>query len=152
MGRPGQPFATIDQARQPAHRLSADVNVVVHLAGGTHRLSKPLTSGSADGGRNDHLPYDGIDIGWGWGVHAPGGSQDGGPAVPLRAARRWLRAVQAQNSGGRRVGQLHGRRPPTSCSRPWAERPTACGCATAVRRLVRLPERQLVHPATFPHS
>ena len=24
----------------------------------------------------DHLPYDGIDIGWGWGMNDPGGSQD----------------------------------------------------------------------------
>jgi hypothetical protein len=24
----------------------------------------------------DHLPYDGIDIGWGWGINDPGGSQD----------------------------------------------------------------------------
>jgi len=24
----------------------------------------------------DHLPYDGIDVGWGWGINDPGGSQD----------------------------------------------------------------------------
>jgi hypothetical protein len=24
----------------------------------------------------DHLPYDGIDLGWGWGINDPGGSQD----------------------------------------------------------------------------
>src|SRR5437899_2604270 len=41
-GSAGRPFATIDQAQQPAHLLSADSNVVVHLAGGTYRLSKPL--------------------------------------------------------------------------------------------------------------
>ncbi|MFI8075553.1 RICIN domain-containing protein [Streptomyces sp. NPDC086033] len=49
-----QPFATIDQAQQPAHRLSADADVVVRLAGGTYRLSKPLTFGSGDGGQNRH--------------------------------------------------------------------------------------------------
>ncbi|MEV3858685.1 RICIN domain-containing protein [Streptomyces sp. NPDC050095] len=53
-GSAGQPFATIDQARQPAHALSADADVVVHLAGGTYRLSKPLAFGSGDGGQNGH--------------------------------------------------------------------------------------------------
>ncbi|KRD09452.1 RICIN domain-containing protein [Streptomyces sp. Root264] len=53
-GTAEQPFATIEQARQPAHRLSADTDVVVHLAGGTYRLSKPLTFGSGDGGQNGH--------------------------------------------------------------------------------------------------
>ena len=38
-GAAEQPFATIAQAQQPAHRLSADADVVVHLAGGTYRLS-----------------------------------------------------------------------------------------------------------------
>ncbi|MFF0133508.1 RICIN domain-containing protein [Streptomyces mirabilis] len=53
-GSAGQPFATIDQASQPAHVLSADSDVVVHLAGGTYRLSKPLAFGSGDGGQNGH--------------------------------------------------------------------------------------------------
>ena len=53
-GTAEQPFATIEQAQQPAHRLSADADVVVHLAGGTYRLSKPLTFGSGDGGQNGH--------------------------------------------------------------------------------------------------
>lgn len=53
-GTAGQPFTTIDQAQQPAHRLSADSDVVVHLAGGTYRLTKPLTFGSGDGGQNGH--------------------------------------------------------------------------------------------------
>ncbi|WP_329257674.1 RICIN domain-containing protein [Streptomyces pseudovenezuelae] len=53
-GTAGQPFATIDQAQQPAHRLSADADVVVHLAGGTYRLSRPLAFGSGDGGQNGH--------------------------------------------------------------------------------------------------
>ncbi|EXU67320.1 hypothetical protein Z951_15350 [Streptomyces sp. PRh5] len=53
-GTAGQPFATIGQARRPAHQLSADADVVVYLAGGTYRLSKPLTFGSGDGGQNGH--------------------------------------------------------------------------------------------------
>ncbi|WP_078960311.1 RICIN domain-containing protein [Streptomyces sp. NRRL WC-3618] len=53
-GSAGRPFATVDQARQPAHRLSADSDVAVHLAGGTYRLSRPLTFGSDDGGQNGH--------------------------------------------------------------------------------------------------
>ncbi|MFJ5031207.1 right-handed parallel beta-helix repeat-containing protein [Streptomyces sp. NPDC088560] len=53
-GTAEQPFASVDQAQQPAHRLSADSNVVVHLAGGTYRPSKPPTSGSGDGGQNGH--------------------------------------------------------------------------------------------------
>ncbi|MER5512957.1 RICIN domain-containing protein [Streptomyces sp. NPDC002766] len=59
-GSAEQPFATIDQAQQPAHRLSADTDVVVHLAGGTYRLSEPLTFGSGDGGQNGHtITYQG---------------------------------------------------------------------------------------------
>ncbi|MGW2815848.1 right-handed parallel beta-helix repeat-containing protein [Streptomyces sp. NPDC001415] len=53
-GSARKPFATIAQAQQPAHRLSADADVVVHLAGGTYRQSKPLTFGSGDGGQNGH--------------------------------------------------------------------------------------------------
>ncbi|MEV5942571.1 RICIN domain-containing protein [Streptomyces sp. NPDC051994] len=53
-GSAQQPFATIDQARQPAHRLSADSDVVVNLAGGTYRQSEPLAFGSDDGGQNGH--------------------------------------------------------------------------------------------------
>jgi len=53
-GSAQQPFATIEQAQQPAHQLSADSDVVVYLAGGTYRQSKPLTFGSGDGGQNGH--------------------------------------------------------------------------------------------------
>ncbi|MGW1289929.1 RICIN domain-containing protein [Streptomyces sp. NPDC002586] len=53
-GSAQQPFATIDQARQPAHQLSVGSDVVVHLAGGTYRLSEPLAFGSGDGGQNGH--------------------------------------------------------------------------------------------------
>jgi hypothetical protein len=59
-GTAGHPFATIDQARQPAHRMSAETDVVVHLAGGTYRLSEPLSFGSGDGGQNNHtITYQG---------------------------------------------------------------------------------------------
>ncbi|MFE3408097.1 hypothetical protein ACFXMT_07110 [Streptomyces mirabilis] len=50
-GTAEQPFATIDQAQQPAHRLSADSDVVVYLSGGTYRLSKPLPSAPATAAR-----------------------------------------------------------------------------------------------------
>ncbi|MER7837757.1 hypothetical protein ABTY98_18075 [Streptomyces sp. NPDC096040] len=53
-GTAQRPFATLDQARQPAHQLSADSDVVVYLAGGTYRLSQPLAFGSGDGGQNGH--------------------------------------------------------------------------------------------------
>jgi hypothetical protein len=42
------------QAEQTAHQLSASSDVVVHLAGGTYRLTKPLTFGSADSAQNGH--------------------------------------------------------------------------------------------------
>jgi len=35
-GIAGHPFATVERARQPAHRISADTDVVVHLAGGAY--------------------------------------------------------------------------------------------------------------------
>ncbi|MEV6942193.1 RICIN domain-containing protein [Streptomyces sp. NPDC051172] len=53
-GSAAHPFAALDQAQQPAHKLSADTDVVVHLAGGTYRLSRPLAFGSGDGGQNGH--------------------------------------------------------------------------------------------------
>ncbi|GHH73569.1 hypothetical protein GCM10018793_12380 [Streptomyces sulfonofaciens] len=53
-GSAQQPFATIEQAQQPAHQLSADADVVVYLAGGTYRLSEPLAFGAGDGGQNGH--------------------------------------------------------------------------------------------------
>ncbi|WP_443058502.1 RICIN domain-containing protein [Streptomyces sp. NBC_00775] len=53
-GTAQQPFATIAQAQQPAHQLAADADVVVYLAGGTYRQSKPLAFGSGDGGQNGH--------------------------------------------------------------------------------------------------
>ncbi|WP_445519756.1 RICIN domain-containing protein [Streptomyces sp. NEAU-174] len=60
-GTAERPFATIDQAQRPAHQLSADSDVVVHLAGGTYRLSEPLAFGPGDGGQNGHtITYQGV--------------------------------------------------------------------------------------------
>jgi hypothetical protein len=53
-GTAQQPFATIQQAAQAAHQLSAGSDVVVHLAGGTYRLTRPLTFTGADSGQNGH--------------------------------------------------------------------------------------------------
>ncbi|MHB9856811.1 hypothetical protein [Streptomyces sp. YIM S03343] len=41
-GTAEQGLATIDRAQQPAHRLSADSDVVVYLAGGAHPLSQQI--------------------------------------------------------------------------------------------------------------
>jgi hypothetical protein len=39
-------------------------------------LSTYVTGATITHNQADHLPYDGIDIGWGWGMNDPGGSQD----------------------------------------------------------------------------
>jgi hypothetical protein len=39
-------------------------------------LSTYVTGATITHNQVDHLPYDGIDIGWGWGMNDPGGSQD----------------------------------------------------------------------------
>jgi len=39
-------------------------------------LSTYVTGANITHNQVDHLPYDGIDIGWGWGMNDPGGSQD----------------------------------------------------------------------------
>ena len=39
-------------------------------------LSTYVSGATISHNQVDHLPYDGIDIGWGWGINDPGGSQD----------------------------------------------------------------------------
>jgi Ricin-type beta-trefoil lectin domain-like len=39
-------------------------------------LSTYVTSATIVHNQVDHLPYDAIDVGWGWGINDPGGSQD----------------------------------------------------------------------------
>jgi hypothetical protein len=39
-------------------------------------LSTYVTSATITHNQVDHLPYDGIDLGWGWGINDAGGSQD----------------------------------------------------------------------------
>ena len=39
-------------------------------------LSTYVTGATIIHNQVDHLPYDGIDVGWGWGINDPGGSQD----------------------------------------------------------------------------
>ena len=39
-------------------------------------LSTYVSGATITHNQADHLPYDGIDIGWGWGMNDPGGSQD----------------------------------------------------------------------------
>lgn len=39
-------------------------------------LSTYVTAATINHNQVDHVPYDGIDIGWGWGMNDPGGSQD----------------------------------------------------------------------------
>ena len=53
-GTAQQPFASIAQAQQVAHQMSASSDVVVHLAGGTYRLTQPLQFTSADSGQDGH--------------------------------------------------------------------------------------------------
>jgi hypothetical protein len=53
-GTPEQPVATPARAQQLARAAAAGNDVVVQLAGGTYRLSAPLTFTSADSGTNGH--------------------------------------------------------------------------------------------------
>ena len=39
-------------------------------------LSTYVTGATIIHNQVDHLPYDAIDVGWGWGINDPGGSQD----------------------------------------------------------------------------
>jgi hypothetical protein len=54
LGSAQRPFASIAQAEQTAHHLSAGSDVVVHLAGGVYRLTRPLRFTSADSALNGH--------------------------------------------------------------------------------------------------
>ncbi|HEY3477633.1 MAG TPA: right-handed parallel beta-helix repeat-containing protein, partial [Streptomyces sp.] len=53
-GTPDRPVATPARAQQLARARSATDDVVVQLAGGTYRLSAPLTFTSADSAQNGH--------------------------------------------------------------------------------------------------
>ena len=53
-GTAQRPFTSMAQAEQAAHQLSASSDVVVHMAGGTYRLTKPLTFTGADSAQNGH--------------------------------------------------------------------------------------------------
>jgi hypothetical protein len=53
-GSAQQPFTSVAQAAQSAHELSASSNVVVHMAPGTYRLTRPLTFTGANAGQNGH--------------------------------------------------------------------------------------------------
>jgi hypothetical protein len=53
-GDAGHPVATLAKAQEMARALSDKSDVVVELAGGVHRLTKPLELTSADSGRNGH--------------------------------------------------------------------------------------------------
>ncbi len=50
----GHPVATLAKAQEMARGLSDKTDVVVQLAGGVHRLTKPLEFTAADSGRNGH--------------------------------------------------------------------------------------------------
>jgi hypothetical protein len=49
-----RPFTSIQQAAPLAHQLSSSANVVVHVAGGKYRLTRPLRFTSADSAQRGH--------------------------------------------------------------------------------------------------
>ncbi len=53
-GSAQEPFTSVTQAAQSAHQLSASSNVVVHMAAGMYRLTRPLTFTGADAAQNGH--------------------------------------------------------------------------------------------------
>jgi hypothetical protein len=73
-------------AHHPSNPEMTDQNITIsdnHVTGtGTDYRETPailstyVTGATITHNQVDHLPYDGIDIGWGWGINDPGGSQD----------------------------------------------------------------------------
>lgn len=73
-------------AHHPSNAAMTDQNITIsdnHVTGtGTDYRETPailstyVTGAMITHNQVDHLPYDGIDIGWGWGINDPGGSQD----------------------------------------------------------------------------
>ncbi len=73
-------------AHHPSSAAMTDQNITLsnnHVTGtGTDYRETPailstyVTGATITHNQVDHLPYDGIDVGWGWGVNDPGGSQD----------------------------------------------------------------------------
>src|SRR3954452_24573560 len=90
-GTPDQPVATPAKAQQLARAQAASNDVVVQLAGGTYRLSAPLTFTSADSGQGGHTVTWQAAAG-----HAPilsGGSQVTGWAVQDAGQNIWVASV-----------------------------------------------------------
>jgi hypothetical protein len=73
-------------AHHPSNTAMTNQNITIsdnHVTGtGTDYRETPailstyVTGATITHNQVDHLPYDGIDIGWGWGINDPGGSQD----------------------------------------------------------------------------
>ena len=90
-GTPEQPVATPAKAQQLARARSATDDVVVQLAGGTYRLTAPLSFTSADSGQNGHT------VTWqaaaGQTPILSGGTQVGGWTVQDSGQNIWVASV-----------------------------------------------------------